>query len=157
MGARKRSAKMATRLRRHHKRDGQLPQVRKTGNRRFWPMKTGTIRLEELKAQRDQLWAEAAYLEAQGEPIHANREMSQALKLVQAKREEHDEWVSILDDELKGVKATTLANAASKLNIFPSDFDTAIQKRLRDVMRKLGFEIADRTVKGRRMWERQEP
>ncbi len=30
------------------------------GNRRFWPIKTGEIDIARLKADRDQLWAEAA-------------------------------------------------------------------------------------------------
>jgi Virulence-associated protein E-like domain len=39
-----------------------------TGNRRFWIAEVGKLREAELIADRDQLWAEAAYLEAEGEP-----------------------------------------------------------------------------------------
>lgn len=40
-----------------------------TGNRRFWAVRTGEIDLAALRADLDQLWAEAVALEAAGEPI----------------------------------------------------------------------------------------
>lgn len=40
-----------------------------TGNRRFWPVRVERFDLERLRADRDQLWAEAAVVEAKSEPI----------------------------------------------------------------------------------------
>src|SRR5262245_16675409 len=40
-----------------------------TGNRRFWPVKTGELDYIGLARDRDQLWAEAAYWEEKGEPL----------------------------------------------------------------------------------------
>src|SRR5262249_45497706 len=39
-----------------------------TGNRRFWVAAVGQTRENELRRDRDQLWAEAAHLEDQGQP-----------------------------------------------------------------------------------------
>ena len=40
-----------------------------SGGRRFWPFEVGAIDLEALQCDRDQLWAEAAAVEAKGEPL----------------------------------------------------------------------------------------
>ncbi len=41
-----------------------------TGNRRFWPVRVQRFNLERLRADRDQLWAEAAKVEMLGVSLH---------------------------------------------------------------------------------------
>ncbi len=46
-----------------------------SGNRRFWPVTVGEIDLQKLKADREQLWAEAFHRYKAGEPWTMNREV----------------------------------------------------------------------------------
>jgi predicted P-loop ATPase len=69
-----------------------------TGNRRFWPVKTGTVHAEAVERDRDQLWAEAAYYEAQGAPIDLAEELWSAAGAAQEARREVDPWEDMLGD-----------------------------------------------------------
>lgn len=63
-----------------------------TGDRRFWPIDCDPERirrsLDELKANRDQIWAEAYIIYKAGEPLYLSEE---AKKLAEAVRDEHFE------------------------------------------------------------------
>ena len=64
-----------------------------TGNRRFWPVVTGRIDLAALARDRDQLWAEAAMREAEGESIGLPERLWHAAGEEQDRRREGDEWL----------------------------------------------------------------
>lgn len=57
-----------------------------TGNRRFWPVKCGQIDLEALRAERDQLWAEAVDLYNAGTQWHPTREQTELAAAEQSER-----------------------------------------------------------------------
>ena len=118
-----------------------------TGNRRFWPIevaKTGPIDIDALRADRDQLIAEAAIMEADGASLvlppflwaDANKEQEQ--------RREVDPW----EDILAGVEGEQVGNELRvfsqelmtlKLGILANAQHGGVQKRLADCMRQLGW------------------
>jgi hypothetical protein len=69
-----------------------------SGGRRFWPVETEQIDLEALKRDRDQLWAEAAALEARGEPLELDPALYEAAAIEQKKRFAHEPWTELLRD-----------------------------------------------------------
>ncbi len=85
-----------------------------SGDRRFWMVQTkGVIDtgkdnlplmldIEGLRAARDQLWAEAAVREANGEEIHLSHEIEALARVEQAKRFDADERQQLLEDLLEG-------------------------------------------------------
>jgi predicted P-loop ATPase len=72
--------------------------LRQTGNRRWWPLKTGKIDLEALIRDRAQLLGEAATYEAAGESIILDEQLWDAAKDAQEQRRVVDPWEDILAD-----------------------------------------------------------
>src|SRR5262245_34028023 len=133
-----------------------------TGNRRFWIVPVGKIDLVGLARDRDQLWAEAVALEAQGEPLVLHEELWAVAEAMAQSRAELDPWEDVLASQLakweaktfKSDGAFTLANndlgepewrvsTACLLNVLDLDPDRQTNnhtKRLATVMRSLGWE-----------------
>jgi predicted P-loop ATPase len=67
-----------------------------TGNRRFWPVCVGVIDLAGVRKDRDQLWAEAAAVEAGGEPLVIPQQLWPDVAAQQEARMEVDPWEDAL-------------------------------------------------------------
>lgn len=63
-----------------------------TGNRRFWPVRVDRFDLDALRRDRNQLWAEAAALEAEGVSIRLDPSLWEAASAEQEQRREADPW-----------------------------------------------------------------
>jgi predicted P-loop ATPase len=86
-----------------------------TGNRRFWPIKTGIIVLDRLRADRDQLFAEAVKLFREGEPWWPTAEFEQKhIAGEQEARFETDAWEQPIERylDLLFEKKTTILQVA---------------------------------------------
>jgi predicted P-loop ATPase len=71
-------------------------------NRRFWCVKCGTIDLEAIAQDREQLWAEAAMLAATDESLELPKELWEASNAEAEKRKVEDLQFETWMDELKG-------------------------------------------------------
>jgi Virulence-associated protein E len=106
-----------------------------TGNRRFWPIQTGVIDIEKLKRDRDQLWAEVAYLEATGASLTLPAGLWTSAGDVQEARRDGDPW----DDILADVKGTIMGGEeriATK-DLFSAYLDIPAERRTDWMMRRL--------------------
>ncbi len=84
-----------------------------TGNRRFWPLRVGRIDLELLRADVDQLWAEAAAIEALGHSLLLPEYLWADAAEAQRHRRMSDTWEDAISQKLEPflgqpVKVTTL-------------------------------------------------
>jgi predicted P-loop ATPase len=135
-----------------------------TGNRRFWPVRTGKIDLEALNRDRDQLLAEAAVREARGESIVLPTDLWDAAAVEQAERLEEDPWLEVLG-KAKGrasgnvVRVHTHHLLRVVLGLEVERQNHAQSKRVATLMRKLGwtptkFRVGNGIVRG---YERAKP
>jgi hypothetical protein len=114
-----------------------------TGNRRFWPIKTAKIDLALLAGDRDQLWAEAAHIEAQGESLNLPAELWNAAAEATDLRRAQDPWEGSLSSLRSntdcGDERVSTSDILSQLDIPPGLQSVAHAQRLGPIMRSLGW------------------
>ena len=143
-----------------------------TGNRRWWPVKLhGRIDLAGLQRDRDQLLAEAVVGEATDESLVIPERLWGAAAIEQAARMEVDAWLEPIGDQLCKLEAKG-ANIEGSFSSKDADKSCAPEfrvstayllgdvlcieesrrgqresKRLADVMRTLGWRLAQHPIK----------
>lgn len=130
-----------------------------TGNRRFWPVKVGVFDLATLRRDRDQLWAEAAHYEAEGESIR----LPKRLWPVAAKHQEIRYTATAIEERLEKVLGDAKGGIMGKIRSddvwrilgrgeasgrLPNQQETNERGA---AMRRLGFEHGKRSFGGKTM------
>jgi predicted P-loop ATPase len=125
-----------------------------TGNRRYWPIKTGTINLEALKRDRDQLFAEAVQLFRNGSQWWPDRAFEKKhIRPEQDARFEADPWEEPVRDYIDHLATpkVLIAQVAKSALGFLSDarIGTADARRIAAILQNAGWRRAPRQADGR--------
>lgn len=125
-----------------------------TGNRRYWPVRCEAIDLDAIRADRDQIWAEAVAAYHAGERWHLVGDEVPAAEAEQEDRRDKDAWEAVIPRWIAAnrngewVTNSDLLEGACALT--PKDMGPGVTKRLGLVMKALGAEVqrsADRKTR----------
>lgn len=135
-----------------------------TGNVRFWPVElTCEIDIDQIRADRDQLWAEAFDRWSKGEPYWiTDQGIAREARMEQDKRLITDDWMILLDRWLlenpdrPSFTSTELLTQA--LGVEYGRQDLSAQKRVGNLLRRMGCRRGSGKLMGRagRVWLRPE-
>lgn len=124
-----------------------------TGNRRFWPVRVEGFDLDRLRADVDQLWAEAAQREAAGESIRLDPALWAAAGEEQDARRVEDPFVITLSAAIGEQNGKISSAAVWGLLRIPAGQQTQDQNaRVGDAMRELGFDRTKLRFGGQPEW-----
>src|SRR5262245_53894517 len=124
-----------------------------TGGRRFWPIRAGTIDIEALARDRDQLFAEAMRLFKDGWPWWPDRDLEERVFMPeQAARYETDVWEENIEKYLESKQRVTIGEVArGALGFETNRIGTAEQRRIAAALERLGWQ-RDRHTEFGRLW-----
>jgi predicted P-loop ATPase len=113
-----------------------------TGGRRFWPVKVGSIDVDALAADRDQLFAEAVTLYRRGIQWWPDAEFEREhVRPQQEARFEADAWEETIADYVaKRARVTVSEVARCGLSMETARIGTADQRRIAAILSTLGWK-----------------
>lgn len=129
-----------------------------TGGRQFWPVKCGTIDVEALRRDRDQLLGEAANAYRAGVPWWPDHEFEQThIAVEQEDRFEVDMWEDTIAAYVRDKNNVTIGEVGRcALNIERARLGTAEQRRISSALERLQWKRGKRSGQdGRRSWVRR--
>lgn len=125
-----------------------------TGGRRYLPIRVGSIDIDRLQADRDQLWAEAILAYRAGVPWW----LTDARVVADAEQEQRDRyagdpWDAMIGEFITGRCMVTIDEILQDaLHIEVRRLGQLDQNRVARCLRSMGWERKQRRVDGRRSW-----
>jgi predicted P-loop ATPase len=129
-----------------------------TGGRRFWPVRAGTIDIDALASDRDQLFAEALVQYRNGARWWPDKEFERQYVLPEqsARYESDDAWEEPIATYLGTQSKVTIGQLAREaLHLETSRIGTAHQRRIGGILEILGWKRANNgktDSAGKRWW-----
>ena len=127
-----------------------------TGARRFWPVKVGSVYIDGLRRDRDQLFAEAVNLYRAGAEWWPNLQFERDhIAPEQASRYEADAWEENIVRFIAEHSRVTIGEIGREaLQITTAKLGTAEQRRIAAILERLGWRRMPKDAKGLIPWER---
>lgn len=125
-----------------------------TGNRRFWPFRVASPNLDLIRKDRDQLWAEAVTLFADGEKWWADTPANERIfRAVQGEHREYDTWEGEIYQWVNGQQTAFTMDDLFRNHTALTDgkhADKRDQDRMGKCLKRLGFRKVGRQASGAR-------
>jgi putative DNA primase/helicase len=124
-----------------------------SGNRRYWPLRVGgPIHIDDLRRDRDQLWAEAVHLYRQGVIWHVTEAEKPLFEIEQTERYEGDVYEDRIARHLDLNGRVTMEEILGDvLKLDTSKWTLPEQRRVGKALKSLGW-VRKRESTGRRGW-----
>lgn len=123
-----------------------------SGNRRYLPVRTRVIDLEGIERDRDQLWAEACVMYADGVKWWATTEAETKLcEAAQTKRMTRDVWTDQVLNALNAGRHATITTShvlENVLDVEPKDQTNYLQARVGSILRLAGWSPEESQAEG---------
>ncbi|AZO24788.1 hypothetical protein EJ070_31725 [Mesorhizobium sp. M1E.F.Ca.ET.045.02.1.1] len=122
-----------------------------TGNRRFWPLACGTINVDAIRRDRDQLWAEAVARLRAGERWWLEGDETRLAEAAQEDRREIDAWEARIAEHVAVMAGlpTTIENVCAILGIDFERQNSAVTRRIAQCLMRAGYARKRSSGRGR--------
>lgn len=124
-----------------------------TGNRRYWPIKCGSIDIDALREAKDQLYAEAVVRYKFGELLYLNQEEVILAEYEQNLRVKESPLHESISDICQHKDIVSIKEIYSELFLTTKDMNEIRDKHIRAALMKLGFTTV--RIDNKRCWQRK--
>ena len=118
-----------------------------SGNRRFWPVKVGSLDIESIRRDKVQLWAEAVQLYKSGLYIGPTPEEMKMAEAVQQQRMMEDDWeqdVIAAASELNSFSGFLTRDVEEKMNLPLRERTRSTSNRIAAILHGAGYEYTNK-------------